>query len=31
MSNPEIKPMLQKIGFNPDAAGPKASNYKVVN
>jgi exo beta-1,2-glucooligosaccharide sophorohydrolase (non-reducing end) len=21
MSNPEIKPMLQKIGFNPDAAG----------
>ena len=31
MSNPEIKPMLQKIGFNPDAAGQKLEDYKGVN
>ncbi len=31
MSNPEIKPMLQKIGFSPDAAGSKDSDFKGVN
>ena len=30
MSNPEIKPMLEKIGFSPDTAGQKA-DYKGVN
>jgi hypothetical protein len=31
MSNPEIKPMLQKTGFTPDAAVPNAADYKGMN